>query len=69
MGTGDTVLLSTFIVLIMAGVGMAIAGITGAGVFTMLTMVFFTFIGFIPMWSSIMAICIGLLILIKGGGR
>ena len=69
MAIGDTTLISTILIIIIAGVAVAVAGPAAAGVVSIGLLYVFLFMGFLPVYGVIIGTIVGFLLIAAGGGR
>jgi len=68
LGVVERIILTTIIVLLISGVAFMFAGVGAGLVIGMLLYGFFVITGFIPLWSIIITLLVGFVILAKTGG-
>jgi len=64
LGVLELSLISVFFALLISGIGVMIGGGIVGGLLGLLTLAFFTFLGFIPLWSILISVFVGFMIIL-----
>lgn len=65
MGIFEKILIATITVLLISGVAFLVAGITGSLILGLLSYGFFVYIQFLPLWSILISLFVGMILLIN----
>jgi hypothetical protein len=69
LGLFEKVLIATITILILAGVTFLVAGLGGSLLIGLLGFGFFVYVGFLPLWSILISLVVGFVILMKMGSN
>lgn len=64
LGAFELSLISVFFALLISGIGVMIGGGIVGGLLGLLTLAFFTFLGFIPLWSILISVFVGFMVIL-----
>jgi len=67
MGIFDKIMIVVMIIILLAGFGYLVGGLTGSLVFGLLGYVFFVATGFIPFWTIAITLFVGVILILRGG--